>query len=136
MSKIGDGEIIELYDKRLTDKEIAEVLGVSQSSVNYRRQRLGLENNYHKRKKKFDEDKFLELYNSGYTDKEIAHRMDLTPPAIHYRRTKLGLKSNNELPDINEILNLSSRGYIPQQIAEQLRVSVASVRTQLEKTTV
>ncbi|MEA1993525.1 MAG: helix-turn-helix domain-containing protein [Euryarchaeota archaeon] len=136
MSKIGDEEIIELHKKGLTDREIAEVLDVSQSSVNYRRKRLGLENNYHKKKKKFVMNEFLKLYNLGYTDREIAHRMDLTPPAIHYRRTKLELRSNNELPDLTEVFNLSSRGYTSQQIARELRVSVAVVRTQLEKAAV
>ncbi len=135
MSKIGDEEIMELHKKGLTDREIAEILGVSQSSVNYRRQRLGLENNYHK-KKKFDEEKFLELYNMGYTDREIAEKMNVTAPAINYRRTKLGLKSNSELPDLNEIINLHSRGYTPQQIAEELGVSIALVKVSLEKASV
>jgi len=132
MSKIGDEKIIELHKKGLTDREIGGVLGVSQSSVNYRRQRLGLENNYHK-KKKFDEDKFLELYNSGYTDREIAEKMNFTAPAINYRRAKLGLKSNRELPDLSEVINLRSRGYTVQQIAEELKVSLALVKISLEK---
>jgi len=108
MSKIGDEEIIELHKKGLTDREIASALGVSQSSVNYRRQRLGLKNNYHNKHKKFDEDKFLELYNLGYTDREIAEKMNLTAP----------------------------RGYTVQQIAEELKVSLTLVKISLEKASV
>ncbi|MCK4637046.1 MAG: response regulator transcription factor [Methanomicrobia archaeon] len=136
MSKIGDEKIVELHKKGLTDREMAEVLGVSQSSVNYRRQRLGLKNNYHEKKKKFDEDKFLELYHLGYTDREIAEKLKLTTPAINYRRVKLELKSNRELPDLSEVMTLHSRGYTPQQIAEDLKVSLALVRVSLEKASV
>jgi predicted transcriptional regulator len=136
MSKIGDEEIIELHKKGATDREMAELLGVSQSSINYRRKRLGLENNYHKKRKKFTKEQFLELYHLGYTDKEIAKRMNLTAPAIHYRRTNLGLKSNGELPDLSEVMELRSRGYTPQRIAEELHISLSAVRTQLEKAVV
>ena len=136
MSKIGDEKIVELHKKGLTDREMADVLGVSQSSVNYRRQRLGLKNNYHEKKKKFDEDKFLELYHLGYTDREIAEKLNLTTPAINYRRVKLELKSNRELPDLSEVMTLHSRGYTPQQIAEDLKVSLALVRVSLEKASV
>ncbi len=62
--------------------------------------------------------------------------MNVTAPAINYRRTKLGLKSNSELPDLNEIINLHSRGYTPQQIAEELGVSIALVKVSLEKASV
>jgi len=136
MSKIGDEEIIELHKKGLTDREIASVLGVSQSSVNYRRQRLGLKNNYYNKHKKFDEDKFLELYNSGYTDREIAEKMGFTAPAINYRRVKLELRSNMELPELNAVINLRSRGYTVQQIAEELKVSLTLVKVSLEKASV
>ncbi len=136
MPKITDEEIIELHSRGLTDREIAEELEVSQSSVNYRRKRLGLENNYHKKEKKFDRETFLELYHQGYTDKEIAREMGLTPPAIHYRRTSLGLKSNNELPDLSDVIRLHGRGYTPEQIAEELKISVALVTVSLEKASV
>lgn len=136
MSKIGDQEIIELHERGMTDREMADLLGVSQSSINYRRKRLGLENNCHKKRKKFDKEQFLELYHLGHTDKEIAEKMDLTAPAINYRRTSFGLKSNGEPPDLSHVIELSSRGYTSLQIAEELKVSVALVKTQLEKAAV
>lgn len=136
MPKIADEEIIELHSRGLTDREIAKELEVSQSSVNYRRKRLGLENNYHKKEKKFERERFLELYHKGYTDKEIAREMNFTPPAIHYRRTSLGLKSNNELPDLSEVIRLHGRGYTSEQIAEELKISVALVAVSLEKASV
>lgn len=46
-SKFSDEELLELYHQGLTNKEIAEELGVSQTAVHYRVGRLGLTNNCH-----------------------------------------------------------------------------------------
>ncbi len=95
MEQISDEKILKYHRDGLTDREMADIFGVSQSSVNYRRQKLGLKNNYHEREKKFDEDKFLELYNLGHPDNVIALKMNLTAPAINYRREKLKEKYKN-----------------------------------------
>jgi len=83
-----------LHRKGLSDREIAEVLNVSQQTVNYHRQRLGLTNNYWKRRKMFDEERFLKLYYEGKTDREIGIIMGYTTAAIIYHRKKLKLESN------------------------------------------
>ncbi|MCW3134482.1 MAG: helix-turn-helix domain-containing protein [Methanophagales archaeon] len=88
--------IKRLHKKGLSDREIAEVLNVSQQTVNYHRQRLGLTNNYWKRHRVFNEKKFLKLYNEGKTDREIGIIMGYTTAAIIYHRKKLGLKSNEK----------------------------------------
>lgn len=43
--KIKDEQIIELYNTGLSNREIAEILKVTQSAINYRMQRLELKNN-------------------------------------------------------------------------------------------
>jgi len=91
--KIKDEDIIRLHEEKKTDKEIADILGVSQSSVNYRRQRLGLKNNCHKIPPKFNEDIFYVLYEKRWSDKKIAVKMGLSAPAINYQRVKRGLKA-------------------------------------------
>jgi len=88
--------IKRLHKKGLSDREIAKELNVSQQTVNYHRQRLGLTNNYWKRHKMFDEEKFLKLYYEGKTDREIGIIMGYTTAAIIYHRKKLGLKSKHK----------------------------------------
>ena len=94
--KIKEEDIIKLHEEEKSDKEIATILGVSQGGINYRREKLGFENNCHKIPPKFNEDLFYVLYEKGWTDKQIAGRLDLTAPAINYQRVKRGLRSNEE----------------------------------------
>ncbi|MGD2248725.1 MAG: helix-turn-helix domain-containing protein [Candidatus Methanofastidiosia archaeon] len=44
-----DEKLLELYRQGLTDKEIADELGVAPPAVRHRLQKLGLKNNCHKK---------------------------------------------------------------------------------------
>ncbi|MBU7031908.1 MAG: winged helix-turn-helix transcriptional regulator [Theionarchaea archaeon] len=48
-NKVSDHELLELYQQGLTNKEIADRMGMTQSSVYYRLEKLGLKNNCHQR---------------------------------------------------------------------------------------
>jgi DNA-binding NarL/FixJ family response regulator len=48
-TKLSDHELLELYQQGLINKEIADRMGVAQSSVHYRLEKLGLKNNCHQR---------------------------------------------------------------------------------------
>lgn len=82
------------HDNGLTNKEIAEKIGIPQPKVHYHMQQLGLKNNYWNKIKVFDTETFLKLYNEGKDDKEIANIMGYTVPNINYQRVKLELKRN------------------------------------------
>jgi len=71
MTKIEDGEILELYSQGLTNLEIAERLKVSQPAIHYRLQKLGLRNNYHT-EKTVNEEKVKLLHSMGLTTVGIA----------------------------------------------------------------
>ncbi|MHC1604701.1 MAG: helix-turn-helix domain-containing protein [Candidatus Methanofastidiosia archaeon] len=122
-TKFDDKLFLKFYKKGLTDREIAEVLGVSQSTVNYRRERLGLKSNY--RRKTFSDKRFLELYNDGLIDKEIASILNVTSAAINYRRERLELVSNSKPIDMKQFVKLYYDGYPIETIAKKMKISIA-----------
>ena len=129
MPKFSDEELLELHQQGLTDREIAQNLGVTQAAVNYRREKLGLENNYEP--ETFSNDELIKLHSQGYTDREISEALHVTQAAVNYRRGRLGLKSNY----IREkaFLNLYKKGLIAEEMAEKLDVSLPAVLHMIEK---
>lgn len=129
MPKFSDEELLELHRQGLTDRRIAERLRVTQAAVNYRRQKLGLENNYER--DTFSDDELLRLYNQGLNDREISEALRVTQAAINYRRGKRGLKSNY----IREgaFLDLYRKGLSAEQMAQRLDVPLPAVLHMMEK---
>jgi hypothetical protein len=129
MRKFSDEELLELHQKGLTDKQIAQALDVTQAAVNYRREKLGLENNY--TPNSFSDDELYHLYNQGFTDREISEALGVTQAAINYRRGRLGLKSNY----IRERVFLShyEKGLSAEEIAQNLQVPLPAVVHLMEK---
>ena len=123
MQKISDEELLELHQKGLTDKQISKELGVTQAAVNYRREKLGLRNNYER--STFSDDELLTLYNQGLNDREISKALYVTQAAINYRRGRLGLESNY----IREkaFLNLYKTGLPAEEIAQKLDAPLPAV---------
>ncbi len=100
VSKFSDEELLELYHQGLTNKEIAEKLGVTQAAVHYRAERLRLINNCHN-----DQDVDLQqvqiLHGMGLTNVSIAVLLRTSVAAISKHMEKLGLKDNyHTLKDI------------------------------------
>ncbi|MBU7016488.1 MAG: hypothetical protein HXS44_03190 [Theionarchaea archaeon] len=128
MRKFSDEALLELYRKGLTDKQISEVLDVTQAAVNYRREKLGLTNNYER--KTFTDDELVALYSQGFTDREISEELGVTQAAINYRRGRLALKSNY----IHEkaFLNLYKKGLSAEEIAQELDVLLPAVLRMME----
>jgi predicted transcriptional regulator len=132
-SKFSDEQLLELYDQGLTDREIAEGLGVSQAAVNYRRCKLGLKTNF---KRTGVGDKIIAaLCNEGLTDKEIASVLGVTQSTVNYRRERLGLKSNyvrTKFTD-EDFLRLYHEGLPDKEIASILQVTPAAVNYRRER---
>ncbi len=129
MRKFSDEELLELHRRGLTDREIAEELGVTQAAVNYRREKLGLKNNY--TRSTFSDDELLRLSNQGLNDHEISKALGVTQAAINYRRGRLGLKSNY----IREkaFLDLYNKGLSSEEMAQKLDAPLPAVLHMMEK---
>jgi len=129
MPKFSDEELLELHRQGLTDREIAERLRVTQAAVNYRRQKLGLENNY--KPNTFSDDELRALHSQGLNDREISEALRVTQAAINYRRGKLGLQSNY----IREkaFLHLYNQGLSAEKMVQKLNVPLPAVLHMIEK---
>ncbi len=91
-NKFSDGELMELYLKGLTNREIADALGVSQPAVYYRLQKLGLHNNCHELSA--DPEQVRILHSMGVTTIGIAHLLKVNVPVIEKHLKKMGLEDN------------------------------------------
>ncbi|HOP08741.1 MAG TPA: hypothetical protein PK718_01830 [Candidatus Methanofastidiosa archaeon] len=131
--KFTDESLLELYKNGMTDKEIADELGVSQSAVNYRREKLGLPSNY--KKDMIPNDLVKDLNERGYTDKEIAERLGVSQSSVNYKRQRLGLTSNFKTGKLSDdlILTLYDEGHTDREIADELSVTAAAINYRREK---
>jgi DNA-binding NarL/FixJ family response regulator len=125
--KIREDDLLRLYHKGHTDREIAEELCVSQSAVNYRREKLGLPSNIHANT---DTDDTIASMNAhGLTDKEIAEKLGITQSTVNYRRIRMGLASNYERKHFSDesFLELYHTGMTDKEIALHIGVTPAAV---------
>jgi len=132
-NKFSDDNLLQLYEKGMTDRQIADELGVSQSAVNYRRGKLGLPSNFER--KEPSNDLIKDLNQRGYTDRQIAERLGISQASVNYRRQRLGLPSNfkaEKLSDDNLLL-LYDEGLSDREIAEELGVTPAAINYRREK---
>ena len=117
----------ELYDKGMTDREIANVLGIGPGSVWYWRKMNGLP----PVKKQAEPPHFGELYDQGMADLEIAKRSGVPKRTVQSWRYKNKLKPNpkNYVPS-QELLErrkklreLYDRGLNDREIAAATGIS-------------
>lgn len=129
MRKFSDEELLELHQAGLTDRQISERFHVTQGAVNYRREKLGLTNNFER--DTFTDAELLDLHRQGLTDREIGEALGFTQAAINYRRARLGLESNYIREKV--FLTLYHRGLSLEEIASALKVPLAAVMHAAEK---
>jgi DNA-binding NarL/FixJ family response regulator len=91
--KFSDRKLLELYRQGLTNKEIADRLGVTQASVHYRLQRLGFLNNYRTEDPVVPEE-VKSLHNMGLTNVGIALLLQTNVQTISQHLKELGLQDN------------------------------------------
>lgn len=89
-------EWLELYNKGLTDVEIANRTGVSVTPVRTWRLAFGMKANTKTQKRKSHDDEFMPLYRMGRTDPEIAKICKVSNSAVYNWRRKNGLVSNRK----------------------------------------
>lgn len=92
--KLDQEKLRALYDRGLTDREIAEEMGCARDSVRLWRKRTELPPNGNKAKRRVDWDAVRALYMAGMTDREIAEATGHHRQSIgDWRRTE-GLPCN------------------------------------------
>jgi DNA-binding NarL/FixJ family response regulator len=91
--KFSDKKLLELYRQGLTDKEIADELGVTQPAVRYRLQKLGLINNCHEKECTTPQQVKI-LHSLGLTSVGIALILQTNVQTVSKLLKQLGLKDN------------------------------------------
>ena len=89
-------EILELYNKGMSDGEIAREIGSVKSTIYQWRHRNGLKANAKKQdaNPRYDYGKFRELYDSGMSDSKIARAIGCAMSTVSRWRTLEGLESH------------------------------------------
>ncbi|MBU7042101.1 MAG: winged helix-turn-helix transcriptional regulator [Theionarchaea archaeon] len=100
--KLSDHELLELYQQGLTNKEIADKMGMAQSSVHYRLENHGLKNNCHQREH-VDLNQVRILNGLGLTNIGIALIMKTNVTMISQCIKDLGLEGNYH--EVNRLLS-------------------------------
>ncbi|MGD2247504.1 MAG: AsnC family protein [Candidatus Methanofastidiosia archaeon] len=91
--KFSDKKLLELYRQGLTNKEIADELGVTPAAVRYRLQKLGQKNNCHEEKStNFQQVKILHI--PVLTAVGIALILQTNVQTVSKLLKQLGLKDN------------------------------------------
>ena len=93
VSKMSDDEVLELYRKGLTNRQIADRLGVTQPAVQYRLQNLELMNNFH-HCKPADPTQVKILHDMGLTTIGIAQLLRTNAKTILEAMKDLELEDN------------------------------------------
>lgn len=127
MKKVNHSNFKDLYDKGLSDKDIADIVSCSKRTVGLWRDRNNLKPNFISTKvqhESWSKEKFLELYKQGLSDKEIGKILFINEKTVNKYRRSNNLPSNKHNREIEitkemeEVLigtllgdgNLASRG--------------------------
>jgi len=113
----------ELYEQGMTDRQIAEVLGIGPGSVWYWRKMSGLPPVVQERP---EPPRFGELWKQGLTDQEIAETTGRSQRTVQKWRYNNHLKANQKEPTLNldlaerrrKMRELYDQGMTDRQIAE------------------
>ncbi|MBU7030587.1 MAG: response regulator transcription factor [Theionarchaea archaeon] len=92
-SKFSDDELLELYCQGLTNRQIADRLQVTHSSVHYRLGRLGLRNNC-RRNLFMDLQQVKILHGMGLTNIGIALLLKVSVQAVSQHMKEMELRDN------------------------------------------
>ena len=119
---ISDEFFLELYNQKLTDKQIAETGGCSETQVRRRREKFNLPiNRSVSRTQKLLEEQFLDLYNSGKNDVEISRTLRVGTTQVNHYRNKLGFPPvDKKYLDKQKLQDLVNEGKSDKEIAEIL----------------
>jgi len=124
---------LEIYNKGKTDTYIAEVVGCSDHTIVYWRQKHNLEPNIKKGNplSEKEENERMRLYNLGFDDKQIAEKMNISKEAVNSWRNLRGLDSNfKSIIDMfdKNIKQFYDKGYSDKDIADKIGCSKSTIK--------
>lgn len=121
-------KLFELYRCGLNDREISDIINISQQYVGKIREKMRLKSNY-KIIRKISDEELRKLVENGLSDAEIADKINLAKSTVHKRRTKLDLfynsdnrkKTKSEI-DKDKFRKLWSYGASDREIAKYFKI--------------
>lgn len=121
-------KLMELYEDGLSDKKVAEALGLKEFQVLRWRQERNLPSKFNLRH--LDKNRVRELYEEGKTDSEIARILGVASQTICNWRSKEKLKSVRSYARINydQLRELYDQGMNDTQISQITGACTDSIR--------
>ena len=121
-------KLMELYEDGLSDKKVAEALGLKEFQVLRWRQERNLPSKFNLRH--LDKNRVRELYEEGKTDREIARTLGVAAQTIANWRSKEKLKSVKSYARINydQLRELYDQGMNDTQISQITGACTDSIR--------
>ena len=129
--KIDLEKLKELYNKGLSDREMANNLGCSRKVVERRRTKLGLLPNCRQSPIWKHVDEIRRLFAEGKSGAEICNLFNVSSTTLAKLKQKRNIRSNYEMKltkaDVEKALELAKNGLMDPEIAKQLNVSRGSI---------
>ena len=127
---MSDEQFFNLYNQGLTDLQISQKSGTSESSVRRRRKKFNLPINksISDARNKLNTS-FLDLYKKGYTDVQIAKELNIASTTVNNYRLKLKLPAIGK-PKFNkkQLLELLESKKSDEDIASIMNYSVRTIK--------
>jgi len=125
-----DRQLLDLYEKGLTRKEIAQILHVHISTVTNHAKQLGISfirEEYPPRK--FTIQQLRDLHALGFSKLEIARTLHVNVKTVdrHARRNKIPLIHGNRKFSDQQLIDLQKSGLTMKEAAKQLGVSYQTI---------
>lgn len=124
-------EVKSLYNKGLSDNEIAKKLNCSRKTIARRRKELGLGINYWKSFVWKDSDTIKQLYTEGKSSAEISKITGVSISTLAKFKKQFNIKSSFDSKmsedDIKKAMSLAEKGLMDTEIAEMFGVSRSNI---------
>ena len=88
-SDVSTNDMVDLFQKGMTNQAVADVLGVSKACVRRRLAKLGVSRPPHRCA--LDKDRVAELYQSGATAYDLADQFDVSPGSVYRALEEQGI---------------------------------------------
>jgi len=129
--RINLNEMKALYDKGLSDNEIAKKLDCTRELIRDRRHKLGLSANYWKSSIWNDSDYIKQLYAEGKSSAEISKICNVSVATLTKFKKQFNIKTDYDIKmsseDVEKAMNLANKGMTDTEIAKIFRVSRAVI---------
>ncbi len=129
-------KILEYLEEKLTQKEIAKILGVNEKTIRYRIIKMR-EQGIEIPQNKVADEQILEYLKEGLSQREIANKTDLAIVTIKFRVKRMR-EQGIEIPKKNkitndEILEYLKEGFTQKEIAEIVGITELGIHQRIKR---